>query len=296
MAHSHKTKSFSNLTPLQQLQSPGNRPAKYFSTHTFNSVPTWANRVSILVRPVKSYSCCRCLLHFVAGWLSPPSNFQYYGNYASFPPSARITMKIQHVAKQGSSSNLLIRPRVLLPAQGMRDRRQQKFISESQSNDRVKTIGLFSFLPQSPLLSLSSFPLSFFNLCLPVFVSDTPISHRLHALRILNGSPFMTNRSIFIDWKVAGLEKCSTLFKMRRAKKETPSFSLFEPPKSCFLCQHHGSFLSFLIYIPGEFYSSSHLVKVKSCICQRGKNAAELRTSGLVTSRPARFTVWRLII
>lgn len=48
-----------------------------------------------------------------------------------------------------------------------RRRREQKFTSESQNNDRIKTIGLFSFSPQS--LPLSSFPLSFFNLCLPVF-------------------------------------------------------------------------------------------------------------------------------
>lgn len=43
----------------------------------------------------------------------------------------------------------------------------------------------------------------------------------------------MTNRSISIDWKVAGLEKCPTLFKTRRALWETPSFLLFEPPESC---------------------------------------------------------------
>lgn len=201
-----------------------------------------------------------------------------------------MNIKIEHVTRLACCGS----PRVLLPAQemrGCRGRRQKKFISESQNNDQIKTIGLFSFSPQSLLLPLSSFHLSFFNLCLPVLVSDPPISHRLHALRILNGSPFMTNRSIFIDWKVAGLEKCSTLFETRRALQETPSSSLFEPPESCFLCQHRQVFLSLLISIPGEFHSSSHPVKVKSSICQRGRNAAELRAPELVTSRTARFPV-----
>lgn len=72
----------------------------------------------------------------------------------------------------------------------------------------------------SPPLSLSlSFLLSFsitlssYNLCLSVFLIDTPISRRFHASRIPNGSGLMTNRSIFIDLKVAGLENCLTIFK-----------------------------------------------------------------------------------
>lgn len=65
----------SNLPPLQWLQSPGNRQAKYFSTHTFNLGPPWANTMSVLAWLVKPSPCCRCL--FFAAWLSLPPNLLY---------------------------------------------------------------------------------------------------------------------------------------------------------------------------------------------------------------------------
>lgn len=61
---------------------------------------------------------------------------------------------------------------------------------------------------------ISIFPSNRLSIYVSVcFLIDTPISQRFHAWGIPNGSGLMTNRSIFIDLKVAGLENCLTIFK-----------------------------------------------------------------------------------
>lgn len=52
------------------------------------------------------------------------------------------------------------------------------------------------------------------------FWFDTPISQRFHAWGIPNGSALTTNRSIFIDLKVAGLENCLTIFKTPQISRQ----------------------------------------------------------------------------
>lgn len=162
MVHSHKTKSFSNLTHHYNRYSRLATDGLNISPPTSLILCQHANRVPLLVWRVKSYSCCRCLLHFVTGWRSPPPNFQYYGNYAPFPPPSCITMKIQHVTRLGCSSYLLGQPKGAAPSSG--NEGQQKITSESQNNAQIKTIGLFSFCPSlcrfhSPL-SLYHFSIS----------------------------------------------------------------------------------------------------------------------------------------
>lgn len=251
-------------------------------------MPIWVNRVPISVRLVKSSSCC--LLYFAAGWLSLAPNFHYWAfveldlSDGAFPPSACVNIKIQHVTRLACFFYLLRQPEGAAPS---RRRRQQKVISEGQNNDQIKAMGLFSFSPRSLPLPLSSFLLSFFNLCLPVFVSDTPIFTQITRSKNPKWVSFHDKQINFYRLESCWSWKCSALFKTRRALEETPSSSLFEPPQSCFLCQHCGSFLSSLTSISGEIQPGSHLVKVKSfskrqecCRAQRRLKADHVRAPG----------------
>lgn len=121
---------------------------------------------------------------------------------------------------------------LLLFAQTKTARRLPFFLKgfwKSETMTKLKQYCLFLSsltLPLTPSRSSLSFPLSSFNLCLSVFLIDTAISRRFHAWELPNGSALMTNRSIFIDLKVAGLENCLTIFKTGQSFAATISLSL----------------------------------------------------------------------
>ena len=142
---------------------------------------------------------------------------------------------------------------------------------------------LLSHLLLSPHHLSISCPSVFF-----FFLIDTPISRRFHARGIPNGSPLMTNRSIFIDLKVAGLENCLTIFETAARFCGTALFSLSfspGPPSESWASCTVVLSVSQTIYKvantrrrPDIFCTasshSSEFAKVSYKICRRGQSAA----------------------